>query len=120
VSIILADTSVWVDHLRKGNDHFSAYLREGQIVCHPYIIGELACGNIKNRAEILSMLSALPSIQVAEHDEVMYLISEHKLHGKGIGWVDAHLLASALLAPCRIWTMNKTLHEVAELLRISK
>lgn len=105
--------------MRSGNVQFSDYLNAGHIVCHPYIIGELACGNIKNRNEILSMLSSLPTIQLAEHDEVMYLISEHNLHGRGIGWIDAHLLSSALMAKCKIWTFDRPLEKVAENLKIS-
>ena len=117
--MILADTSVWVDHLRSGNQQLSDYLNAGHIVCHRYIIGELACGNLKNRDEILSMLRSLPTIQIAEHDEVMYLISKHNLHGRGIGWIDAHLLTSVLMAKCKIWTLDKPLEKVAEDLKIS-
>lgn len=117
--MILADTSVWVDHLRSGNDQLSDYLNAGHIVCHPYITGELACGNIKNRDEILSMLNSLPAIQIAEHDEVMYLISRHNLHVRSIGWIDANLLTSALMAKCKIWTSDKPLKKIAKDLKIS-
>ena len=119
VEMILADTSVWVDHLRSGNDQLADYLNTGNIVCHPYILGELACGNIKNRDEILNMLSALPSTRVAEHGEVMYLISRHKLHGRAIGWIDAHLLSSALMSKCKLWTLDKPLKKIAKDLNIS-
>ncbi len=83
--MILADTSVWVDHLRKGNKRLAGFLNEGVVLCHPFIIGELACGNLKNRNKILGMLAALPSIPIAEHDEVLHFISRHKLQGRGIG-----------------------------------
>ena len=117
--MILADTSVWVDHLRKGNDRLAAYLNDGHILCHPFIIGELACGNLKNRKEILAMLGSLPSLPVAEHDEVLHFISKHKLHGKGIGWIDAHLLASSLLARSKLWTLDNSLMKVAKGLKVS-
>ena len=119
MSMILADTSVWVDHLRSGNDRLSDYLNEGRVVCHQFIIGELACENLKNRIEILGMLGSLPSIQIAAHEEVLYFISKHRLHGRRIGWIDAHLLASTMLARCSLWTMDKPLQKVAKALKLS-
>ena len=85
----------------------------GLIVCHPFVIGELACGNMRNREEILYLLAALPSATVAEHDEVLSLLSDRKLHGKGLGWIDMHLLASTLLSGCTLWTKDKALAEAA-------
>ena len=117
--MILADTSVWVDHLRSGNDRLASYLNEGSVVIHPFIIGELACGNIKNRTKILDMLGALPSIPIAQQDEVMHFISHNRIYGKGIGLIDAHLLASSFLARCNVWTMDKALGKVAKALKIS-
>ncbi len=115
--MILVDTSVWVNHLRKGNMRLGELLNNGEVVCHPFIIGELACGNLRNREEILGLLAALPGADVAGHDEVLHLISEHKLHGTGLGWVDAHLLTSALLTGCRVWTNDKSLDSAAEALK---
>jgi len=119
VEMILADTSVWIDHLRKGNRRLADYLGEGSVLCHQFIIGELACGNLKNRTEILGMLESLPSVKVAEHYEALQLISKHKLHGKGIGWIDVHILASAFLTNCKIWTLDRPLLKVAKALDIS-
>lgn len=116
--MILADTSVWIDHFRKGNKKLVTLLNEGQVSCHPFIVGELACGNIKNRDEILSLLAALPGVPVAEHEEVIHFISRHKLHGKGIGLIDAHLLASTLLSSSKLWTLDKALASMAKTLKI--
>jgi len=117
-SMILADTSVWIDHLRKGNKKLTALLSEGQVSCHPFIVGELACGNLENRDEILSMLAALPGATVADHEEIIHFISRHKLHGKGIGLIDAHLLASALISGFALWTLDRSLASVAKALKI--
>ncbi len=116
--MILADTSVWIDHFRKGNKKLTTLLNEGQVSCHPYIVGELACGNIQNRDEILTMLGALPGVQVADHEEIIHFISRHKLHGKGIGLIDAHLLASTLLSGSKLWTLDKALASMAKTLKI--
>ena len=98
--MVLVDTSVWVDHFRKGNAGLTKLLNEGEVLCHPFIVGELGCGNLRNRDEILGLLVALPEVQVAEQEEALHLVSEHKLHGSGLGWIDVHLLASALLNRC--------------------
>lgn len=111
--MILVDTSVWVDHFRKAQEDLEGLLNEGLVLCHPFVIGELACGNLKNRDEILSLLDALPKAKVASHEEVLHLVSERKLHGKGLGWVDVHLLAAALLSESPLWTRDKTLAAVA-------
>jgi len=87
----------------------SALLSEGLVVCHPFVIGELACSNLRNRAEILALLAALPAAKIAEHDEALRLLDTHKLSGKGLGWIDVHLLAAALLSGCALWTGDKTL-----------
>ena len=116
--MILVDTSVWVDHLRKGDRELSALLSDGLVVSHPFVIGELACGNMKHRTEILALLAALPGAMAAEHDEVLHVVSGHRLHGKGLGWIDAHLLASALLAGCMLWTKDRALADAARRLKI--
>jgi len=110
--VILVDTSVWVDHLRKSEEELQGLLNEGLVLCHSFVIGELACGNLKNRDEILSLLDALPKATAATHEEVMHLVSERKLFGKGLGWVDVHLLAAALLSDSQLWTRDKTLANV--------
>jgi len=116
--VILADTSIWIDHLRKRSGKLAALLDDGRVVCHPFVIGELACGNLRNRTEILSLLTALPSTTLAAHEEVLRLVSDRKLHGKGLGWIDAHLLASTLLTGCTLWTKDKALAAAARVLKV--
>jgi predicted nucleic acid-binding protein len=117
--MILVDTSVWVDHFRKSNASLSELLSEGAVFCHPFVIGELACGNLRNRDEILGLLAALPEAHVAEHEETLHLVKHHRLHGHGLGWIDAHLIASALLNRCNLWTSDKLLDSAARALKIS-
>ncbi len=93
-------------------------LNDGDVICHPFIIGELACGNLKNRAEILSLLQALPMSIQAEHDEVMKFIENNQLMGKGLGYIDVHLLAAASLTEVSIWTLDKRLDEISRELGI--
>ncbi|MEW5745572.1 MAG: type II toxin-antitoxin system VapC family toxin [Nitrospirota bacterium] len=116
--MVLVDTSVWVAHLREGNIGLEALLNEGRVACHSFIIGELACGNLKNRSELLSLLNALPMGTHAEHEEVMLFIKEHRLMGKGLGYIDMHLLASALLTGIPLWTFDKRLSEIAAALKV--
>jgi len=113
----LVDTSVWVDHLRHGNDRLASLLDDGSALCHPCVIGELACGNLAHRDRILSLLDALPEAPVAEHVEVLELVRSRKLHGQGLGWIDMHLMASALLAACPLWTLDRRLDAAARRLR---
>lgn len=116
--MVLVDTSVWVSHLRDGNDELSTLLNDGRVLCHPLIVGELACGNLKDRAVILSFLELLPTSIEAEHEEVLSFIENNRLMGKGIGYVDAQLVASAVLTGVPIWTLDKKLAQVADGLRI--
>lgn len=111
--ILLADTSVWIEHFRHGKIGLRNHLAEGLVLMHPYVSGELACGNLKNRATVLSDLNTLPSAMRATDPEVMYLIEDRELWGRGLGWIDAHLLASALLSKCQFWTLDKRLERVA-------
>jgi predicted nucleic acid-binding protein len=111
--MVLVDTSVWVAHLRHGAIGLEALLNEGRVVCHPFIVGELACGNLRNRSEILVHLQALPQAIPAEHEEVMQFIENYGLMGKGLGYIDMHLLASARLTKVPLWTLDKKLNEVA-------
>lgn len=116
--MILVDTSVWIEHLRLGSDRLRALLFDEQVLCHPYIVGELACGRLQNRGEILSMLTALPEAQVLEHEEILSFLEARRLYGRGIGWVDAHLLASTLLTRCALWTLDKPLRRAAAALNV--
>jgi len=115
---MLVDTSVWVDHLRRGNARLGACLENGEVECHPFVIGELACGSLKQRAELLELLAALPRVLEAEHDEVLAFIEWKRLMGRGLGWVDAHLLVSALLSRTSLWTLDKHLAAEARALQI--
>ena len=116
----LVDTSVWIDHLRNGNAKLQNLLHDGEVQTHPFIVGELSCGNLKNREEILRLLSNLAQLEVAEHAEVLKLIESKKLFGRGIGWIDVHLLAAAMISHDSFWTLDKRLAAVATHLRIAK
>jgi len=107
--MVLVDTSVWINHLRDGDRHLEKLLFDGDVVCHNHIIGELACGNLKNRNEIISLLKALPMASIVDFPEFLYFMEQHKLSGKGIGFVDIHLLASAQLGQIDLWTADKRL-----------
>jgi predicted nucleic acid-binding protein len=110
----LVDTSVWIEHFRQRTSDLTNLLLEGLVLTHPFVSGELACGNLKDRDEVLSDLNALPSVEVATDAEVLRLIEDRKLWGRGLGWVDIHLLASALLSRCRLWSADKRLQRVAD------
>ena len=112
--MILVDTSVWIEHLRAGSDRLKSLLFDQQVLCHPFVIGELACGTLQKRREILTMLNALPEAHLLEHEEVMSFLETRHLYGRGIGWVDAHLLASTLLTGCVIWTFGKPLRRAEQ------
>ena len=117
--MILVDTPVWIDHLRKGSAELSAALENGEVIVHPFVIGELACGNLKNRNEVLALLAALPRVPIATDEEVLLFIEQRRLMGRGIGYVDAHLLASvALSQEGRLRTHDQRLRAVAAELRL--
>lgn len=116
--MILVDTSVWVQHLRTGNPRLGALLDDEQVLSHPFVIGELACGSLGNRAEILTLLAALPEARVSEHHEVLHLVESARLYGRGLGWIDVHLIASALISRCGLWTLDRPLQQAAATLRI--
>ena len=117
--MVLVDTSVWISHLRSGSAALSSLLEDAEVMCHPFVIGELACGNLKNRKSILALLQALPAVPVITQDEFMHFVQTHKLSGKGIGFVDVHLLASARLAALPIWTQDGKLAACARQLKLS-
>lgn len=110
--MILADTSVRVDHLRRTDAAWRAALEANEICIHPMVIGELACGNLRNRT-ILVNLQLLPQATVATHDEALPMMEQHKLMGRGVGFVDVHLLASAKLSTAVVWTRDKRLAAIA-------
>jgi predicted nucleic acid-binding protein len=111
--MILVDTSVWIDHFRSGGSKLGHLLSQTQVMVHPFVIGELACSNFKNRTRILGDLEVLPSALSATHEEVLRLIEVRNLWGLGIGWIDAHLLASAILSKCQLWTLDAKLLRAA-------
>ncbi len=112
--MILVDTSVWVDYLRAGEPRLSSALNAGSVCVHPFVLGELACGNLRNRRSVMSLLGELPSVPVATETEALGFIENRALVGRGIGYIDVHLLASAALsATARLWTGDRRLAAVA-------
>ncbi|MGB8931920.1 MAG: type II toxin-antitoxin system VapC family toxin [Anaeromyxobacteraceae bacterium] len=111
--MILVDTSVWVEHLRAGSPRLRRLLEEGEVLVHPHVIGELACGSLARRAEVLGLLRALPGATMASEQEAHRLVDAHGLHGRGIGWIDVHLVASALLSGAGLWTLDRRLEREA-------
>jgi len=117
--LILVDTSVWIDHFRKGNSELQTALHEGRVLGHPLVIGECACGNLKNRSEILSLLRNLPLAKIAEFEECLFFIHRYRLYGMGIGFTDVHLLASSRIGDCKLWTLDRKLHTMAVKLQVA-
>lgn len=117
---MLVDTSVWVDHLGRGNPALADLLEAGEVETHPFVIGELALGNLRWREGILGYLEELPPVPSAEHEEVLRLVEERGLAGSGLGWVDAHLLASALIGGTRVWTLDRALAVAADQLGVGR
>ena len=116
--MILVDTSVWIDHFRRDKPELRSVLEADQVLMHPFIVGELACGTLRRRPQILADLDALPAAVVAQHHEVLQFVERHRLWGKGIGWIDCHLLASSILSGCKLWTLDEALERVAAQLRL--
>lgn len=120
MSLVLVDTSVWVDHLRRQDATLSGWLTQGRVLAHPFVIGEIACGTLRNRSAVISLMQDLPQAPVAEPAELLGFIEARGLHGLGIGYVDVHLLASVVLRPgSRLWTRDKRLLAAAERLGVA-
>jgi hypothetical protein len=117
--MVLVDTSVWIQHFRQSEPVLIDRLSEGLVLMHPFVSGELACGNLRHRLEILSDLHALPPANLASNAEVLRLIEDRRLWGRGLGWVDLHLLASAMLSGCGFWTLDRRLAVAAKELGLS-
>jgi len=118
--LILADTSVWVDHLRAGNERLQAALEQGQIVTHAFVVAELALGLLPDRFQILALLDRLPHLRTAQMSELRLMIEARRLYSLGIGLVDTHLLASVFTSPpTLLWTKHTRLHKVAEALGVN-
>lgn len=112
--MVLVDTNIWINHFHRAEQGLVALLNTGSVVCHPFIVGELAAGIIKNRVEILSLFQALPSAPVVEQEEYLEFLEIRNLMGKGLGFVDIHLLASAVLSGALLWTGDKRLATAAK------
>lgn len=113
--MILVDTSVWIDHLRKGDDLLVSLLNSAQVSTHRIIIGELACGNLRNRDIFLTLIQQIPELKPAMHEEVVYFIESNRLMGRGVGYIDIHLLASLTLNKHTfLWTRDKRLGVLAD------
>jgi predicted nucleic acid-binding protein len=119
--VILADTSVWIDHFRLGDPLLEARLEEGAILIHPFVVGEIAMGNLRQRDAVLSWIRELPKATVAEDAEVLHVIESEQLYGRGVGYIDAHLIAAVLLTPeATLWTRDQALRSVAESLNVTE
>jgi predicted nucleic acid-binding protein len=107
--MVLVDSSVWMNHFRVSNSHLVSLLKANSAAVHPWIIGEIACGNLARRATVLGLLKALPQVSPATEDEVLFFLDRHNLAGTGIGYIDVHLLAAASIASISLWTADKRL-----------
>ena len=107
--MMLPDSSIWIDHFRHGNTSLVELLENNQVLCHPFIVGELACGHLSSRESTIVLLQTLPEAPMMHHEEVLVLVERHRLMASGIGWLDAHLLGSALLAGAKLWTFDQAL-----------
>lgn len=110
---ILVDTSVWIDHFRKSSPTLQRLLDNDLVLCHPLIIGEITCGNIRHRSEVLESLAMLPSTPTLDYQELLTFLETHRLFGQGLGWIDIHLLASTLLQHVTLWTLDQSLRNAA-------
>jgi len=117
--MVLVDTSVWIDHFNFGDSNLEFLLNENKVATHQFVIGELACGNFKNRKLIFTLLNALPLMQEITKEEFYLFLDQHRLYGTGMGFVDVNLLASALISNCTIYTRDKSLLSSANKLKIA-
>ena len=117
--MILVDTSIWISHFRLGHETLTDLLNAGEVVIHPFIIGELSCGNLPNRKKVIYLLSMIPRAATASDNEALKLLEENSLYGLGLGWVDLHLLASAIISHAKLWTLDKRLAKTAQKLGVA-
>jgi predicted nucleic acid-binding protein len=115
---MLVDTSVWIDHVRRPERELIGLLDDNHVDVHAFVIGELACGHLRPRDEMTRLLTALPWLPTVEHEEAFTLLQRHRLHGRGVGWIDVHLLASTLVAGTALWTRDRRMAAVARDLKI--
>ena len=112
--MVLVDTSVWIDFLREGNELLKDFLENGQVYIHPFVIGELSCGNIQKRIQFLSLLNELPTVSVSSNEEVIQFIESNSLFGKGVGYIDLHILCSSIKSNIPIWSKDKRLTKISK------
>jgi predicted nucleic acid-binding protein len=117
--MVLVDTSVWIEHLRHGSERLVSLLEDGLVACHPFVIGELACGYVTRRDEMLALLGRLPMLAPVSHDEALQFVEARSLAGSGLGWVDVHLLAAARLVGAGLWTADARLKKIANRLGVN-
>lgn len=117
--MILVDSSIWIDHFRKAEPKLVELLGKEAVVVHPYVLGELACGTLRQRKEIISLLHALPQALKVDDDEILFFIEERRLFGRGIGLIDIHLLASCLIGEHQLWTKDRRLKAIAGTMQIA-
>ncbi|MEO6028524.1 MAG: PIN domain-containing protein [Candidatus Binatia bacterium] len=117
--MVLVDTSVWIDHFRRGAPALADLLHEGRVACHPAVVGELACGVLRQRDTTLELLRHLPSAAAATDGEALRFLQDHRLFGRGLGWTDLHLLAAAAVSGYQLWTIDRRLEEAAQKLRLA-
>ncbi|MCS6304807.1 MAG: PIN domain-containing protein [Nitrospira sp.] len=113
----LVDTSVWIDHFRSNSSALRRLLDDDLVMCHPLVIGEIACGNMRHRSEVLESLTVLPTAPTIDYEELLTFVETHKLFGQGLGWIDVHLLASTMLQQITLWTFDQALRNAARRLR---
>jgi len=116
--VILVDTSVWVAHLRTAEPRLAGLLEDGQVLVHPFVLGELACGTLRRRQQVLAYVGRLDSAPLASNEEAHRLIELRRLMGRGLGWVDVHLLASCIMAGAGLWSLDRRLARVADTLGV--
>ncbi len=117
--MVLVDTSVWIEHFRRGVPVLAELLHDGRVACHPAVVGELACGVLHQREVSLALFRHLPSATPATDDEALQFIEDHRLFGRGLGWTDVHLLAAAAVSGDQLWTIDRRLGEAAQKLRLA-
>ena len=116
--MVLVDTSLWIEHFRRGSSVLERLLIEGRVACHAAVIGELACGTLRQRDRTLGLLRRLLSARPATDEEALRFLEDHRLFGRGLGWTDVHLLAAATLSGYQLWTVDRRLHQAAQRLRL--
>ena len=116
---MLVDTSIWIDHFRRSQPALVDALERGDVESHDFVVGELACGTLPRRDDVLTLMRALPRIAAVTHAEAMALVAERQLWGRGLGWIDVNLLAAVLVAGTRLWTIDRRLRKIAHELDVA-